>query len=122
MLDTIFARRSIRKFTAGPIPAETVRDLLRAAMAAPSAGNEQPWHFVVITDRVLLDEVPSVHPYSKMITEVSLAVLVCADVNLARHGEMWVQDCAAATENLLLAVGAGFQSRTDWHKRRPPAL
>jgi len=106
MLNTIFARRSIRKFASEPVSEDIVRDLLRAAMAAPSAGNEQPWHFVVLTDRALLDQVPSVHPYSKMVREAPAAVLVCGDLNLAKHGEMWVQDCAAATQNLLLAAQA----------------
>jgi len=105
-METIFARRSIRQYTSEPVPEDVVRDLLRAGMAAPSAGNEQPWHFVVIRDRALLDQVPSVHQHSKMIREAPLAILVCCDLNLVKHGEMWIQDCAAATQNILLAVQA----------------
>jgi len=106
MIETILARRSIRKYTKAPVADAAVRELLAAAMAAPSAGNEQPWHFIVIRDRATLDRIPDVHPYSFMIREAPMAILVCGDVNLAAHGEMWVQDCAAATQNLLLAATA----------------
>jgi nitroreductase len=105
-MDAILKRRSIRKYTGEPVPENVLRDLLEAAMAAPSAGNEQPWHFIVIKDRAVLDQIPRVHPYSQMIKQAPVAILVCGDLNLAAHGEMWVQDCAAATENLLIAVQA----------------
>ena len=105
-MDAILKRRSIRKYTGEPVPENAIKDLLEAAMAAPSAGNEQPWHFIVIKDRAILDQIPRVHPYSQMIKQAPVAILVCGDLNLAAHGEMWVQDCAAATENLLIAVQA----------------
>jgi len=105
-MDAILKRRSIRKYTGEPVPENALKDLLEAAMAAPSAGNEQPWHFIVIKDRAILDQIPRVHPYSQMIKQAPVAILVCGDLNLAAHGEMWVQDCAAATENLLIAVQA----------------
>ena len=105
-MDAILKRRSIRKYTGEPVPENALKDLLEAAMAAPSAGNEQPWHFIVIKDRAILDQIPRVHPYSRMIKQTPVAILVCGDLNLAAHGEMWVQDCAAATENLLIAVQA----------------
>jgi nitroreductase len=105
-MDAILKRRSIRKYTGEPVPENALKDLLEAAMAAPSAGNEQPWHFIIIKDRAILDQIPRVHPYSRMIKQTPVAILVCGDLNLAAHGEMWVQDCAAATENLLIAVQA----------------
>jgi nitroreductase len=105
-MDAILKRRSIRKYTGEPVPENALKDLLEAAMAAPSAGNEQPWHFIVIKDRAILDQIPRVHPYSQMIKQAPVAILVCGDLNLAAHGEMWVQDCAAATENLLIAAQA----------------
>ena len=105
-LEAILTRRSVRRYTPEPIPDETVRTLLEAAMAAPSAGNEQPWQFVVIRERAVLDEIPKIHPFTQMLKEAPLAILVCGDLTLEKHKGMWVQDCAAATENLLLAVRA----------------
>jgi nitroreductase len=73
-------------------------------MSAPSAGNQQPWHFVVINDRMILDRIPEFHPHSLMCREAPVAILVCGDPSLEKHVGYWVQDCAAATENLLVAV------------------
>jgi len=75
-------------------------------MSAPSAGNQQPWQFVVIRDRQILDAIPQIHPYSGMIRQATVAILVCGDRQVEKHSGYWVQDCAAATENLLLAVHA----------------
>jgi nitroreductase len=105
-LTAIHARRSIRRYTSEAVPEETVNRLLRAAMAAPSAGNEQPWHFIVIRDRALLDAVPQFHPYAAMLKYASVAVLVCGDLTLEKYRGFWVQDCSAAAENLLLAAAA----------------
>ena len=105
-MDAIVSRRSIRKYTSQAVSDEVVRELLSAAMSAPSAGNQQPWQFVVIRSRRILDQVPSVHPYSQMIREAGLAILVCGDLQLETHAGFWVQDCSAATQNLLLAAHA----------------
>jgi len=105
-MDAVLSRRSIRKYTSKPVPDQLIKELLEAAMSAPSAGNEQPWHFIVITDRGILGEIPKCHPYSHMLREAPVAVLVCCDLNLDIHGGLWVQDCSAATENLLIAVQA----------------
>jgi nitroreductase len=105
-LECIHARRSIRKYTAEPVSEADVTELLGAAMAAPSAGNQQPWHFVVIRDRRVLDAIPEFHPHAKMVGEASVGILVCGDPTLEKHPGYWVQDCAAATENLLLAIVA----------------
>lgn len=106
LLDLMHARRSIRKYTGEPVGEEVVTQILAAAMAAPSAGNQQPWHFVVIRDRALLDAVPGFHPHAKMAEQAPVAILVCGDPTLEKHQGYWVQDCSAATENLLLAVVA----------------
>ncbi len=106
VMEAIFSRRSIRKFIPETVSEETVETLLRAAMAAPSAGNEQPWRFVVIRDRQILSKVPSFHPYSRMIEEVSVAILICGDLEKEIFEGCWMLDCAAATENLLLAACA----------------
>ena len=104
--DAIFSRRSVRQYTSKVVPDALVTELLKAAMAAPSAGNEQPWQFIVIRDRAILDEVPKFHPYSAMVKHASVAVLVCGDLTLEKYKGFWVQDCSAATENLLLAATA----------------
>jgi nitroreductase len=105
-LEAILSRRSIRTYSSEAVTEEEVRTLLEAAMAAPSAGNEQPWQFVVLTARATLEQIPSFHEYSKMLYEAPLAVLVCGDQRLKKYESFWVQDCAAATQNLLLAAHA----------------
>ena len=105
-MEAILSRRSIRRYTLQSVSEETIRELLKAAMSAPSAGNQQPWQFVVIDDREILDEVPKVHPYSQMLKEAPVAILVCGDRQLETNKGYWVQDCSAATENLLIAAHA----------------
>ena len=105
-LEAILCRRSIRKYTGEAIPRQTITDLLRAAMSAPSAGNQQPWHFVVIEDRQILNEIPNIHPHSRMLREASAAIVVCGDLKLETNKGYWVQDCSAATENVLIAANA----------------
>lgn len=75
-------------------------------MSAPSAGNQQPWQFVVINDPAILDKIRSVHSYAEMLKEAPVAILVCGDLQLARMKGFWVQDCSAATQNILIAVQA----------------
>jgi len=78
-------------------------------MAAPSAGNERPWHFIVMRDRKLMDGVIDVHPYAQMLKQAPVAVLVCGDPSLEKYKGFWVQDCSAATENILImAVQLGL--------------
>lgn len=105
-LQAIKTRRSIRKFLDKPIASEIVRELLEAAMFAPSAGNEQPWQFIVLDDRKFLDEVPTICATASMCRQAPMAILVCGDSSLEKYPEFWVQDCSAAVENLLLAAHA----------------
>ena len=79
---------------------------MKAAMSAPSASNEQPWRCVVITERSILEDIPSFHPYSHMLMEAPLAIVVCGDPNLEISEGCWVQDCSAATQNILIAAQA----------------
>lgn len=102
MVDIIKKRRSIRSYQNKDVSQDKIDTLLEAAMLAPSAGNEQPWHFIVIDDQEIINKIPQIHPYSKMITQVKKAILVCADINHTKYEGYWVQDCAAATENILL--------------------
>ena len=103
-LKAILTRRSIRKFTGKNIPEEIITKLLESAMYAPSARNTQPWHFIVINQRVILDKLPHVHPYAEMCYEASLAILVCGDINIENLEGYIAVNCAAATQNILLAA------------------
>ncbi|MEZ5359333.1 MAG: nitroreductase family protein [Candidatus Zixiibacteriota bacterium] len=105
-LEAILSRRSIRSYTDEAIPEEKIELMLRAAMAAPSANNHQPWEFVVITKREIIDAIPGFHPYSKMLLQAPLAILVCGDKTKVDHSGYLALDCSAATENLLLAAHA----------------
>lgn len=100
--DPVLSRRSIRAYTGEPVTETQVERLLRAAMAAPSAGNQQPWQFVVVRDRATLAAVTEFHPYARMLTQAPLAIVVCGDTRLEKWPQFWEQDCAAATQNLLV--------------------
>lgn len=72
-------------------------------MYAPSAGNERPWHFVVIKDREKLDKIPTFHPHTLMLKEAPMAIVVCADTRAVKYdGAYWIQDIAASIQNMLL--------------------
>lgn len=105
-LQAIHTRRSIRQYQDRPVPEELVRQVLAAAMSAPSARNARPWRFVVISDRELLSEVPKINPNAPMAEQAAVAVLVCGDLSLEKSAGYWVVDCAAAAENMLLAAHA----------------
>ncbi|HPD98427.1 MAG TPA: nitroreductase family protein [Synergistales bacterium] len=105
-IDAILSRRSIRKFSGKTVNEATVETLLKAAMSAPSAHNQQPWEFVVITDREILDSIPSFHPYSKMLLQAPVAIMVCSRTEGLPAEGFWPQDCAAATQNMLVAANS----------------
>ena len=69
IIEHILARRSIRRYTEDPVEEEDIRRLLVAGMSAPSSGNEQPWHFVVINERSVLDDITKFHPSAVMVKE-----------------------------------------------------
>lgn len=94
-IETIMTRTSIRSFTDRAVSADTIEMLLRAGMAAPTAVNLQPWHFVAVNDRAKLDELGGNGRQSKMLQESTLAIVVCGDMNKAMEGPgqaFWVQD------------------------------
>lgn len=105
-MEALLSRRSIRKYEAKSISSGLINDILRAAMSAPSAGNQQPWRFVILRERPVLDSIPEIHPHSLMIREAPVAIVICGDESAEAHKGYWPQDCAAATENLLLAAHA----------------
>jgi nitroreductase len=100
----ILARRSIREYTKEPVSEEDIKTLLEAAMAAPSASNRKPWHFITVTNQQTLNALAKVKKAAKMLEQAPLCICVCGDETIS--GGYWVQDCSAATENILLAVTA----------------
>ena len=108
VIENIMTRTSIRQFTNQPIAKDTLDLLVKAGMAAPSAVNAQPWAFIIITDREVLDSLNAVKPWFNLKTATA-AIVVCGDMNKAMEGpgrEYWVQDCSAVSENILLAAHA----------------
>ena len=105
-METILGRRSIRKYSDEPVTDAQLKRLLEAGMAAPSAHNKQPWHFIVVRDRATLLQIPKFHMYSKMLEQAALAIIVCGDLEAEGGTGFWVQDCSAATQNILLAAKA----------------
>jgi len=110
MSDLIERRRSIRKYQkGGTVTREQINRLLTAAMKAPSACNSRPWEFIAVTKREVLDEIVRVHPYTRMCETASAAIIVVAIPQTGRPEGYFPQDCAAATENILLeAVSLGL--------------
>ncbi len=108
-LDNLMTRTSIRSYQDRPIEDEKVEKMLRAAMAAPTAGNKQPWKFIVIKDKQTLKSISEQFNTMKMAAYAPLAIVVCGDMNNtfpADGRDYWVEDASAATENLLLAAHA----------------
>lgn len=108
VLENIHARKSVRQYTAEPVSDEHIEIMLKAAMAAPTAVNYQPWRFVVISEREQLDAMAEVLPFARMLKQAPLAIVVCGETTWMGGNEnpFWQQDCSAATQNLLLAAEA----------------
>jgi nitroreductase len=108
IIEGIGTRHSVRQFTGEPVQEDDLDTILHAAMAAPSAVNVQPWAFICVTDRVILDTLCAELPYAKMLDKAGSAIIVCGlpgkDTQIAK--DFWPLDCAAATENILLAAHA----------------
>jgi nitroreductase len=106
-INNIMTRTSIRQYTNEPVSKENIETMLRAGMAAPTAVNKQPWHFVVVTDKAKLKELSGGR--GGMLEKCAVAIVVCGNMEKAMPGkaqEYWIQDCSAATENILLAANA----------------
>ena len=100
-------RTSIRQYTDETVSKADIDTMLRAGMAAPTAVNRQPWHFVAVTDKAKLAELAGRR--GGMIKQAGVAIVVCGNMDKAMQGPgqaFWVQDCSAATENILLAANA----------------
>lgn len=100
----ILDRRSIRRFTDQKIDHEVIMSILNASMFAPSAVNKQPWHFVVVDNPDILEQMMEIHPHAHMLQTASHGIVVCGDEKLQHDDGYWVVDCGAATQNLLLAA------------------
>lgn len=103
--DVLQSRRSIRKYTEEPVSKEDIDLLMHAAMSGPSACNKMPWEFYVITDETVLEKLRNASRYSKIYAP--LAIVVCGSLSRALPSQLapyWIQDCSAATENILLAA------------------
>lgn len=106
-MEAILSRRSCRSYTADPVSDELLEQLLKAGMASPSACNQRPWHFVVVDDRETLDKISDIQAYSPMLKTAPMAIVICSDGgDAAMGGQYWPQDCAAATQNILIAARA----------------
>ncbi|MFP4024211.1 MAG: nitroreductase family protein [Thiohalospira sp.] len=122
----ILTRRSIRKYSDKEISKKQIIELVKAGMYAPSARNQQPWHYIIINDSELLNKISDIHPYAKMLTQAKWAIIVCGDENLELSKGYWVVDCSAATQNILLAAH-GFGLGAVWlglhpHEERKNAI
>jgi nitroreductase len=89
-------RRSLRKYTAEPVPDEMIQELLTAGMSAPSGGNSRPWRFVVVTAREQLDALAVLKP---VLGRAPLAIVVCGD-RVSKHKEAWAINCSLASQNM----------------------
>ncbi|WP_293716463.1 nitroreductase family protein [uncultured Parabacteroides sp.] len=107
VIESILNRKSVRLYTSQPVSREQIEVLIKAAMSAPTAVNKQPWAFIVIDNQTVLKALSEKLPYAKMAAKASVAIVVCGDLSKAYNqldDEYWIQDCSAATENLLLAA------------------
>ncbi len=103
-LEAILNRRSIRQYTSEPITDEQLSVILKCGMYAPSAVNKQPWHFIVFRKKDTIRQIMEVHPNSSMLARACAAILVCWDEHLQHDVGYGPVDCAAATQNMLLAA------------------
>lgn len=111
--NTILTRASVRSYLDKPVEDEKIEMLLRAGMAAPSAVNAQPWHFIVVKNPDTLGKIAELTPNASMAKDAPLAIVVCGDMDKEKDDKVrpfWIQDTSAATENILLqahAMGLG---------------
>jgi len=102
--EALMTRRSIRKFEERSIDEKILKDILQAAMNAPSAHNRQPWEFILIDNKKILEEIPKLNKYAEMCKRSPLSILICGDLEKENLEGLLVQGCSAAIENILLAA------------------
>jgi nitroreductase len=108
ILNNIFNRKSVRKYTDEEIYKEDLITILKAGMSAPSTCNFQPWQFIVIQNKKTLEDMANIHKYAKMFKNAKAGIIVLGNMEktLKDFEEYWVEDCSAATENILLSIEA----------------
>lgn len=102
VVENILNRKSVRKYTVQKVEQDKIDTIIKAGMAAPSAMNKQPWEFIVITDKKILEDIVKILPYASPAKNASVAIIVCGNIDVSES--YWVQDCSAVTENILLAA------------------
>ena len=103
--EVLLKRRSVRKFTDEPVSEEMIEELLHAAMSGPSACNMKPWEFYVVTNPEKVEELKKASKFTKISSMI--AMVVCGNLKKVlplKMADYWIQDCSAATENILLRV------------------
>ena len=103
-IENIMTRSSVRNYTSQKVEDDKIETMLRTAMAAPTAGKKQPWEFLVVQDRAVLDSFPSIIKGTHMAAKAQLAIVVLGSPEKALLPDYWVQDASAATQNILLAA------------------
>jgi nitroreductase len=104
VLEAIYTRKSIRRFTGQTISDEDMKLLLKAGCSAPSAHNRQPWHFVIVKNPKALESIAGFHPYAKMLPQAGCGIIICGDEEKQGTTGFLIEDCSAAIENVLLAA------------------
>lgn len=104
ILETIFTRRSIRKFTGEPIGDEDLKTILKAGFQAPSAHNYEPREYIVVRDKKIIEKITKFHKYSKMLPKAGCGIIVCGDKDKQPEIGFLVEDCSASMQNMLLAA------------------
>ncbi|MGI6109776.1 MAG: nitroreductase family protein [Eubacteriaceae bacterium] len=108
-MNPLFIRHSVRRFKSTEVESEKIEKLVKAAMAAPTAGNQQEWEFIVVTDQKILEELSACSPFAGCAAKAPLAIVPVADLRNAKFPECWQQDLGAAMENILIeAVELGL--------------
>lgn len=108
ILNNIFNRKSVREFTDEKVSHDDLETIIKAAMSAPSALNLQPWEFIVFDEEETLEFMTDLHEYSGMFKSATAGILVCGNMEktIRDYEELWIQDCSASTQNILLAIEA----------------
>ncbi|MDY0266539.1 MAG: nitroreductase family protein [Methanimicrococcus sp.] len=104
--EALYTRRSVRKYQDKTVPIERIEEAVKAAMFAPSARNQQPWEFIIINKKELLNEIPTFSPHAAMVKNASAGVLICFNKDYETAEGFFPQDLGAATQNLLLSLHA----------------
>ncbi|MFB3850479.1 MAG: nitroreductase family protein [Acidobacteriota bacterium] len=105
-IECLITRRSVRDFSEKEVEDKEIMEILKCAMFAPSAGNQRPWHFIVIRDKETMSKITQFHPHAAMLKTAKVAIAVIADTTAEKHQGYWVQDCSACVQNILLSAHA----------------